>query len=142
MSTIKKLLALTLALAMVLSVSAFAGFSGSSYKDAASINGDCEDAIELLYALDIMTGDDKGNFNPEATITRAEVAKMIYVILNYGDDDKAVNYTGANIFSDVVKGAWYEGYVNERNLPFIFPNTPKTFCPALIKPFKGHIHRK
>ena len=113
MSTFKKLLALTLALAMVLSVSAFAGsYKADTYKDAAGIDEDCEDAIELLYALDIMKGDANGNFNPTATITRAEVAKMIYVILNYGKDDKAVNYTGAKIFSDVVAGAWYEGYVN------------------------------
>ena len=112
MSTFKKLLALTLALAMVLSVSAFAGYKADTYKDATSIDEDCEDAIELLYALDIMKGDANGNFNPTATITRAEVAKMIYVILNYGKDDKAVNYTGAKMFSDVVAGAWYEGYVN------------------------------
>ena len=112
MSTFKKVLALTLALAMVLSVSAFAGYSKDTYKDSAAINEDCEDAIELMYALDIMKGDNNGNFNPEATITRAEVAKMIYVILNYGDDDKAVNYTGAKIFSDVAAGVWYEGYVN------------------------------
>ena len=113
MSTFKKLLALTLALAMVLSVSAFAGsYKADTYKDAAGIDEDCEDAIELMYALDIMKGDANGNFNPTATITRAEVAKMIYVILNYGKDDKAVNYTGAKIFSDVVAGAWYEGYVN------------------------------
>ena len=112
MSTFKKLLALTLALAMVLSVSAFAGYKADTYKDATSIDEDCEDAIELLYALDIMKGDNNGNFNPTATIKRAEIAKMIYVILNYGKDDKAVNYTGAKLFSDVVAGAWYEGYVN------------------------------
>ena len=113
MSTFKKLLALTLALAMVLSVSAFAGsYKADTYKDAAGIDEDCEDAIELMYALDIMKGDANGNFNPTATITRAEIAKMIYVILNYGKDDKAVNYTGAKIFSDVVAGTWYEGYVN------------------------------
>ena len=112
MSTFKKLLALTLALAMVLSVSAFAGYKTDTYKDAASIDEDCEDAIELMYALKIMQGDNNGNFNPTATITRAEIAKMIYVILNYGKDDKAVNYTGAKIFSDVPAGAWYEGYVN------------------------------
>ena len=53
MSTFKKLLALTLALAMVLSVSAFAGsYKADAYKDAAGIDEDCEDAIELLYALD------------------------------------------------------------------------------------------
>ena len=112
MSTFKKLLALTLALAMVLSVSAFAGYKADTYKDAAGIDEDCEDAIELMYALEIMKGDTNGNFNPTATITRAEIAKMIYVILNYGEDDKAVNYTGAKMFSDVPAGAWFEGYVN------------------------------
>ena len=111
MSTFKKLLALTLALAMVLSVSAFAGYSADTYADADKIDSDCEDAVELLYALDIMKGDGK-NFNPEASVTRAEMAKMIYVVLNYGDDDKAANYTGAKLFSDVPAGAWYEGYVN------------------------------
>ena len=54
MSTFKKLLALTLALAMVLSVSAFAGYSADTYADADKIDSDCEDAVELLYALDIM----------------------------------------------------------------------------------------
>ncbi len=113
MSTFKKLLALTLALAMVLSVSAFAGtYSANTYKDAADIDKDAADAVELLYALDIMVGDENGNYNPTATITRAEMAKMIYVVLNYGNDDKAVNYTGAKIFSDVPAGIWYEGYVN------------------------------
>ncbi len=112
MSNIKKLLALVLALTMVLSVSAFAGYTVAPYGDAAKVDEDCEVAVQLLYSLDIMKGDDKGNFNPEATITRAEMAKIIYVILNYGEDDKAVNYTGAKIFSDVEAGAWYEGYIN------------------------------
>ena len=112
MSTFKKLLALTLALAMVLSVSVFAGYKADTYKDAAAIDADCKSAIELMYALEIMKGDNNGNFNPEATITRAEVAKMIYVILNYGKDDLAVNYKGAKIFSDVNAGDWFEGYVN------------------------------
>ena len=112
MSTFKKVLALTLALAMILSVSAFAGYSKDAYKDSAAINEDCEEAVELMYALEIMKGDNNGNFNPEATITRAEVAKMIYVILNYGKDDLAVNYKGGKIFTDVNAGDWYEGYVN------------------------------
>ena len=113
MSTLKKVLALTLALAMILSVSAFAGFyKADTYKDAASIDKDCEDAVELMYALDIMQGDAQGNFRPNDTITRAEIAKMIYVIKNYGKDDKAVTYQDAKIFSDVPATAWYAGYVN------------------------------
>ena len=112
MSKIKKLIALTLALAMVLSVSAFAGsYKADTYADAASINSDCKSAIELLYALDIMVGDGK-NFNPESAVTRAEMAKMIYVILNYGDDDKAATYTGGKFFTDVEAGYWAEGYIN------------------------------
>lgn len=112
MSTLKKILALSLALAMILSVSVFAGYTTDSYKDAAAIDKDAAESVELLYALDIMTGDEKGNFNPNATITRAEVAKMIYVILNKGNDDKAATYAVANLFTDVPATAWYAGYIN------------------------------
>ena len=92
MSMIKKLIALTLALAMVLSVSAFAGYKADTYADANKINADCESAVELMYALGIMTGNEKGEFMPEKSVTRAEMAKIIYVVLNYGSDDKAANY--------------------------------------------------
>ena len=91
MSTQKKLLALTLALAMVLSVSVFAGnYSADTYADADKINEDCKDAVELMYALVIMQGTG-ANFEPNAPITRAQMAKILYVILN-GKDDNAVNY--------------------------------------------------
>jgi len=112
MSTLKKLLALSLALAMVLALPVFAStYTESKYKDAANINAKCEEAIELVSVLNIMQGDDKGNFNPNGFITRAEVAKMIYVITNYGNDDKGVNYKNGNLFTDVA-GHWAEGYIN------------------------------
>jgi len=112
MSTLKKLLALTLALAMVLSVSVFAGnYSNDTYADAADIHDDCVDAVEVMYALDIMVGDGT-NFKPEQAISRKEMAKIIYVIMNGGNDDKAVNYVGNSIFSDVPATEWYNGYVN------------------------------
>ena len=112
MSTLKKLLALTLALAMVLSVSVFAAnYSEDVYADAADIHEDCKDAVELMYALEIMQGTG-ANFEPNAPITRAQMAKIIYVIMNGGKDDKAVNYVGNSIFSDVPAAEWYNGYVN------------------------------
>ena len=37
---------------------------------------------------------------------------MIYVIKNYGKDDKAVTYQDAKLYSDVPATAWYAGYVN------------------------------
>ena len=110
--SMKKLLALVLALTMVLSVSAAAAYSVVPYGDAEAIAEGAEVAVEMLYNMGIMKGDNKGNFNPEATITRAEVAKMIYVILNYGEDDLAKNYTGGKFFSDVEAGYWAEGYIN------------------------------
>ena len=112
MSMIKKLIALSLALAMVLSVSAFAGYSADGYADADKISADCADAIELMYALDIMKGNEKGEFMPTKAVTRAEMAKMIYVILNYGNDDKAVTYKGGTFFTDVPATHWAEGYIN------------------------------
>ena len=113
MSTLKKLLALTLALAMVLSVSVFAGnYSADTYADADKIAEDCKDAVEVMYALEIMKGNTDGTFNPEGAIKRSEMAKIIYVVMNGGKDDQAANYVGNSIFSDVPANEWYNGYVN------------------------------
>ena len=107
MRTLKKVLALTVVLATLLSISAFAAFS-----DEESINENFVEAVNLLGALNVMTGDTEGTFRPNDTIMRSEAAKMIYVIRNGGVDDKAAGWTGMSTFSDVPAGAWYEGYVN------------------------------
>lgn len=117
MSTLKKILALSLALAMILSVSAFAGnYTADFYQDANAIDSDAAGAVEVLYALDIMVGNTTATgteFRPNDTITREEVAKMIYVILNYGNDDKAEAYKASNIFADVTADScWAAGYIN------------------------------
>lgn len=113
MSTLKKLLALSLALAMVLSASVFAGYLEDKYQDAANINKGAVEAVELMTALNIMKGvDAAGTFAPNDPIDRASVAKMIYVILNSGTDDGAKNYTNGNLFTDVPAGHWAEGYIN------------------------------
>ena len=84
------------------------------YLDTADIDEDALNAVELLYALDVMRGNTDGEFMPDGSVTRAELAKLMYVIMNYGDDDGAANYRGANLFSDVKSedSMWYEGYVN------------------------------
>ena len=107
MRTLKKVLALTVVLATLLSISAFAAFS-----DEESIDESFVDAVNLLGALNVMTGDTEGTFRPNDTISRAEAAKMIYVIRNGGVDDQAAGWTGMSTFSDVTPGVWYEGYVN------------------------------
>ena len=107
MRTLKKVLAMTVVLATLLSISAFAGFS-----DEDTIDDNFVEAVNLLGALNVMTGDKEGTFRPNDTIMRAEAAKMIYVIRNGGVDDLAAGWTGMTTFSDVPAGAWYEGYVN------------------------------
>ena len=65
MSKLKRLLALVLALTMVLSVSAAAAYTVIPYGDAAGIDADAEEAVQLLYSLNIMKGDNKGTSTPK-----------------------------------------------------------------------------
>lgn len=107
MRTLKKVLALSLVFAM-----AFTLMAGAAYKDEDSIDSSLRDDITLLEALGVFQGDENGNFNPTANVTRAEAAKMIYVLKNNGVDDGAVAFQGVATFSDVPVGHWAEGYVN------------------------------
>ena len=107
MRTLKKVLALSLVFAM-----AFTLMAGAAYNDEDSIDSSLRDDITLLEALGVFQGDENGNFNPENNVTRAEAAKMIYVLKNNGVDDKAVAFQGVATFSDVPVGHWAEGYVN------------------------------
>lgn len=109
MSTLKKILSLSLALAMLMSVSVFAGFA-----DAAEIDKDAKAAVELLAAVKILNGipqeDGTVDFAPKATIKRAEAAKMIYVLRNGGVDDGAATWKAAVSFADC-EGHWAAGYI-------------------------------
>ena len=44
-----------------------------------------EEPIQILQALDIMTGDGDGNFRPNDTIKRSEVTKMAVLAMGLGD---------------------------------------------------------
>lgn len=109
MSTLKRVLALSLALMLALSLAVFA----TDYKDQEEIDPICDESIDMLVALNVLNKDGYGDgtFRPSATITRAQAAKMIYVICNGGVDDGASVYIGANTFQDVANGSWYAGYV-------------------------------
>ncbi|MCQ2978948.1 MAG: S-layer homology domain-containing protein [Clostridia bacterium] len=72
----------------------------SIYNDASSISSECKSAIAIMYQTGIMQGDDKGNFNPKGSLTRAEATAIIYrlrkarVNLTYNENidyDKLVN---------------------------------------------------
>ncbi|MBQ6868728.1 MAG: S-layer homology domain-containing protein [Clostridia bacterium] len=110
MRKMNKIVALSLVLAMALSMMA----SAANFKDQATINTDLVDEINLLVALGVYSeqGTGDGYFEPNMTITRAQAAKIMYVLKNKGVDNGATSWTGLNIFKDVEAGAWYEGYAN------------------------------
>ncbi len=101
----KKVLALVLAFAC-----AFTMFAGAAFTDEADINADNRDAVELLTALNIIQGYEDGSFQPDGTVTRAEMAKMIYTIRNGGNDDASAYESVTTSFTDI-SGHWAEGYI-------------------------------
>lgn len=100
---IKRITALTMAIVMLLGISAFA----ATFSDVAA-NGECADAINVLSELGIITGMGDGTFSPDTSLTRAQFAKMAVWIM--GKTKEAVATTDA--FSDVKSADWYSGYVN------------------------------
>ncbi|MBQ7037070.1 MAG: S-layer homology domain-containing protein [Clostridia bacterium] len=105
MKNLRKVLALVTMLTMLLSVAVSAG---TLYPDVAD-DASYVQAVETLNALEIMVGDEKGNFNPDASITRAEAAAVVVRLKNLGD---AANAAGATVFTDVPADHWAAGYVN------------------------------
>ena len=103
MKNLKKVLALVLACVMVFGTVTMA--AGSGYPDVADDAAYAE-AVKTLSALNIFKGDENGNFNPDATITRAEMAKVLCTMLNTGD-----LATTATSFADVPASHWASGYI-------------------------------
>ena len=82
---LKKVLALVLAFAC-----AFTMFAGAAFTDSADIKVDTE-VVDTLVSLGVVNGYDDGSFKPNGTVTRAEMAKMIYVLRTGNSDASAYN---------------------------------------------------
>jgi len=95
--------ALSLALASVMLLGMMVVGTSASYTDVTSKNN--LEAIEVLQKVGIMTGDDKGNFNPDQKVTRNEMAVIMCNLLDY----TVASYKGTSKFTDVP--AWAEPYV-------------------------------
>ena len=86
----------------------FAG--AASFTDEADISENNRDAVELLTTLKIIKGYEDGSFDPEGTVDRAEMAKMIYTIRNGGNDNASAHVGNTTSFTDI-SGHWAEGYI-------------------------------
>ncbi|MDY3617701.1 S-layer homology domain-containing protein [Agathobaculum sp.] len=107
MKNLKKVLALVLAFAC-----AFTMFAGAAFTDSADINSNATEAVDTLSALGVIKGYTDGSFQPNGTITRAEAAKMLYVLRTGSDNADA--YKSINTkFTDLntSKSSWAAGYI-------------------------------
>jgi carboxyl-terminal processing protease len=71
----------------------FTDVSQSSYKDA----------VNTLATYGILKGTETGTFNPQGTLTRAQLCAMLTQILNHTGSASVA----ASAFSDISKTAWY-----------------------------------
>ena len=129
MKTAKKLLALVLVLVMVFGLVQMAS---AEFKDADDIEN--TEAVDVLVALNIVNGRDDGNYDPTATVTRAEAAAIIArMLVKRAIADSLPN--GATGFSDVPSDIWYakyvafcvsQGIIVGRSATIFDPNAPVT----------------
>ena len=109
MRNLKRALSLALATIMVSSVM-IVGAGAASYDDFSDkdeiVN---KEAVQMLVELGVINGKDTGDFDPTGIVTRAEMAKMICVVLN-GGKDPSLGTTVTNSYTDTV-GHWAAGYI-------------------------------
>ena len=119
---LKKILALVLAFAC-----AFTMFAGAAFTDSADIKVDTE-VVDTLVALGVVNGYDDGSFKPNGTVTRAEMAKMIYV-LRTGNSDASAYNDDKTSFTDI-GSHWARGYIKYcQSLGIIAGKSNTKFCP-------------
>ena len=111
MKTLKKSLVLLLALAMAVSVFAFG--ASAVYTDDATIADEYKEAIDVLTAYGVLTGNGDGTLEADRTITRGEFAKILYVAYFGGNSawTTADKYKGFANFNDVSSDDWYAGVI-------------------------------
>ena len=120
----KKLLALVLALVMSMSL---VTISNAAFKDADKI--DYKEAVDVMNAVGVFIGDEKGNFNAKDNLTREQAAKIIaYLELGEKAADALV---GSATFTDVAATRWSAGFVSYcAQAGVVSGNGDGTFAPA------------
>ena len=101
-ANLKKVLALVLAFAC-----AFTMFAGAAFTDSADIKA--TDAVNMLSSLGVITGYTDGSYQPNKVVTRAEMAKMIFVVRNNKIDDSAYQSNYSKLTD--ISNHWAKGYI-------------------------------
>ena len=99
MRTLKKSLALVLAIVLVVGVCVF---NAAAFTDDEAIT--CDEAVAVLTGIGVIKGRDTGAFDPTATLTRAEAATIITRLKGQEDLQAKSKF-------DDMQGHWAESYV-------------------------------
>ncbi|MCR5824969.1 MAG: S-layer homology domain-containing protein, partial [Oscillospiraceae bacterium] len=124
----KRLVSLLLTMALVLTL-APAAFALDTFPDIT----DTETAqnAEVLRLMGVMEGDNKGRFNPDSSLTRAQFCKMTVVLT--GKRSVVSRYSNYTVFPDVRATTWAAGYVNyaaNHEVGLIHGMPDGTFAPS------------
>ena len=102
-------------------------FAGAAFTDAADIKVDA-DVVDTLVALGVVEGFEDGSFQPNGTVTRAQMAKMIYV-LRTGKSDASAYNDDKTSFTDI-GSHWARGYIKYcQSLGIIAGKSSTIFAP-------------
>ena len=128
MRNLKRVLSLALASVMVVSMMVIgagaANFDDFSDKDEI-VN---KEAVSVLVELGVLAGKDDGSYDPTGIITRGEMAKIICVVLNKGQDPN-LGSVSSNTYTDTV-GHWAAPYIEYcTNLNIVAGKGDGTFAP-------------
>lgn len=112
MSNLKKVVALALALALVMTM--FAGATIKTdlpFKDVAEFTEAQRSAAALLNPLGVLSGTGAGELGAGG-LTRAQMVTFVYRLVNGGDYGVQNYYSKTSVFPDVDPEAWYAPYIN------------------------------
>lgn len=105
----KKALVILMTVAMMFCFSATA--FAANFSDMDNATDVVKDAVNKAVALEIINGYEDGTFKPDATITRAEFAKMACIAAGLKSSGEALSGTTPS-FKDVKANEWYTGWIN------------------------------
>ena len=111
MRNLKRTLSLLLAVVMVIGLMVV-GAGAVSYNDF-SDRGEIvnKDAVSMLTTLGIIEGKPDGSYAPGEGVDRAQMAKMISVIMNQGTDNSALYENSPTGLTDIASN-WAKGHIN------------------------------
>ena len=111
MRNLKRALSLALAAIMLVGMMVVSA-SAASYNNLTDkdeiVN---KDAVSMLVSLGIIEGKPDGSYAPTENVDRAQMAKMLSVIMNKGVDNSAL-YQSVNSGLTDITSNWAKGYIN------------------------------